>query len=64
MIEYLLKELIDMNVSNEDFDEKYYILLKNVSQMNSQQLQELKQIALKKLEYDSGIYEKEIEREI
>lgn len=64
MIEYLLKELIDMNVSNEDFDEKYYILLKNVSQLNSQQLQELKQIALKKLEYDSGIYEKEIEREI
>ena len=62
MIEYLLKELIDMNVSNEDFDEKYYILLKNVSQMNSQQLQELKQIALKKLEYDSGIYEQEIER--
>lgn len=62
MIEYLLKELLDMNVSNEDFDEKYYILLKNVSQMSSEQLQKLKQIVLKKLEYDSGIYEREAER--
>ena len=62
MIEYLLKELLDMNVSNEDFDEKYYILLKNVSQMSSEQLQKLKQIVLKKLEYDSGIYERESER--
>ena len=62
MIEYLLKELLDMNVSNEDFDEKYYILLKNVSQMSSEQLQKFKQIALKKLEYESGVYEQEIER--
>lgn len=62
MIEDLLNELIDMNVSNADFSTKYNILLKNVSNMDSEQLQKFKQIALKKLEYESGVYEQEIER--
>lgn len=62
MIEDLLTELIDMNVSNADFSTKYNILLKNVSNMDSEQLQKFKQIALKKLEYVSGVYEQEIER--
>lgn len=30
--------------------------------MDSEQLQKFKQIALKKLEYESGVYEQEIER--
>ena len=38
MIEDLLNELIDMNVSNADFSTKYNILLKNVSNMDSEQL--------------------------
>lgn len=62
MIEDLLNELIDMNVSNADFSTKYNILLKNVSNMDSEQLQKFKQIALKKLEYEAGVYEQEIER--
>lgn len=62
MIEDLLNELIDMNVSNADFSTKYNIPLKNVSNMDSEQLQKFKQIALKKLEYESGVYEQEIER--
>ncbi len=59
MIEQLLNELDKMNVSDEKYEAKYNILLKNISQMSSQQLQKFKEIALKKLEYDSGIYEKE-----
>ena len=31
--------------------EKYYILLKNVSQMSSEQLQKLKQIVFKKINF-------------
>ncbi len=62
MIEQLLKELIDTNVSNEDFSAKYNILLKNINKMNSEQLQKFKLLTLKKLEYDSGVYEQEIER--
>ena len=59
MIEQLLNELDKMNVSDEKYEAKYNILLKNISQMNSEQLQKLKKITLKKLEYDSDIYENE-----
>ena len=59
MIEQLLNELDKMNVSDEKYEANYNILLKNISQMSSQQLQKFKEIALKKLEYDSGIYENE-----
>lgn len=59
MIEQLLNELDKMNVSDEKYEAKYNMLLKNISQMNSEQLQKLKKITLKKLEYDSGIYENE-----
>ena len=59
MIEKLLNELDKMNVSDEKYEAKYNILLKNINQMNSEQLQKLKKITLKKLEYDSGIYENE-----
>ena len=59
MIEQLLNELDKMNVSDEKYEAKYNMLLKNISQMNSEQLQKLKKITLKKLEYDSDIYENE-----
>lgn len=59
MIEQLLNELDKMNVLDEKYEAKYNILLKNINQMNSEQLQKLKKITLKKLEYDSGIYENE-----
>ena len=59
MIEQLLNELDKMNVLDEKYEAKYNILLKNINQMNIEQLQKLKKITLKKLEYDSGIYENE-----
>lgn len=62
MIEELLNDLEKMNVLNPQYDTKYNILLQNVNHMNNEQLKKLKKLTLKKLEYDSGIYEQEIER--
>lgn len=62
MIEELLNDLEKMNVLNPQYDTKYNILLQNVNHMNNEQLKKLKKLTLKKLEYDSEIYEQEIER--
>ncbi len=62
MIEDLFNELLTMDVSNENFSAKYNILLNNINKLNNEQLKTLKKIVLKKLEYDSGVYEQEIER--
>lgn len=62
MIEELLNDLEKMNVLDPQYDTKYNILLQNVNHMNNEQLKKLKKLTLKKLEYDSGIYEQEIER--
>lgn len=62
MIEDLFNELVTMDVSNENFSTKYNILLNNINKLNNEQLKTLKKIVLKKIEYDSGVYEQEIER--
>lgn len=62
MIEELLNDLEKTNVLDPQYDTKYNILLQNVNHMNNEQLKKLKKLTLKKLEYDSGIYEQEIER--
>lgn len=62
MIEKLLNDLEEMNVLDPQYDTKYNILLQNVNYLNNEQLKKLKKLTLKKLEYDSGIYEQEIER--
>lgn len=62
MIEELLNDLEKMNVLDPQYDTKYNILLQNVNHMNNEQLKKLKKLTLKKLEYDSGIYEQEVER--
>ncbi len=62
MIEELLNDLEKMNVLDPQYDTKYNILLQNVNHMNNEQLKKLKKLTLKKMEYDSGIYEQEIER--
>lgn len=62
MIEDLFNELLTMDVSNENFSTKYNILLNNINKLNNEQLKTLKKIVLKKIEYDSGVYEQEIER--